>query len=128
MDIDELGSDCVSSHAPSRASSPGPSALPSTSQNQSPLVTSRLELLRRNPSMLARRDRDRDSVNPLMSRRTSSGSGLRRHRRTLAADRTEPEIEQDLAGTCFDPSGEFVYVAATRGVAEWKVRGAEQRW
>ena len=43
-----------------------------------------------------------------------------------AAD--EAEVDQDLAGTCFDPSGEYIYVGAVGGIAEWKVRGAEQRW
>ena len=38
------------------------------------------------------------------------------------------EEEQDLAGMCFDPTGAFVYVASGKGVAEWRVRGAEQRW
>ncbi|KAI0058752.1 hypothetical protein BV25DRAFT_1901973 [Artomyces pyxidatus] len=34
----------------------------------------------------------------------------------------------DLAGTCFDPEGGFVYVASTGGIVEWGVRGAEKRW
>jgi hypothetical protein len=34
----------------------------------------------------------------------------------------------DLAGTCFDPSGGFVYVGSTAGVVEYSVRGAEKRW
>lgn len=34
----------------------------------------------------------------------------------------------DLAGTCFDPRGEFVYVASTGGIVEWSVRGAEKKW
>jgi len=38
------------------------------------------------------------------------------------------DTDQDLAGLCFDPSGEFLYVAGVRGVAEWKINGAEQRW
>ena len=40
----------------------------------------------------------------------------------------EGEEEQDIAGMCFDPTGTFVYVASVKGVAEWRVRGAEQRW
>ncbi|KAG0692396.1 WD40-repeat-containing domain protein [Suillus ampliporus] len=34
----------------------------------------------------------------------------------------------DIAGTCFDPTGGFLYVATTDGVAEWVVRGSEKRW
>jgi hypothetical protein len=39
-----------------------------------------------------------------------------------------PDSEVDLAGTCFDPSGGYVYVASVNGVAEWSLRGAEKRW
>jgi len=41
---------------------------------------------------------------------------------------TTYEDDLDLAGLCFDPSGGFLYVASTDGVAEWSVRGAEKRW
>lgn len=34
----------------------------------------------------------------------------------------------DIAGTCFDPTGGFLYVATTGGVAEWTVRGSGKRW
>jgi len=34
----------------------------------------------------------------------------------------------DIAGTCFDPSGRFVYVGATESVVEWGIRGSEKRW
>jgi len=34
----------------------------------------------------------------------------------------------DLAGTCFDPSGRFVYVATTGGIVEWSVHAAEKMW
>ncbi|KAG6827267.1 hypothetical protein H0H92_012531 [Tricholoma furcatifolium] len=34
----------------------------------------------------------------------------------------------DIAGTCFDPSGRWVYVASKESVVEWGVRGAEKRW
>ncbi|KAJ7471420.1 hypothetical protein B0H11DRAFT_2237326 [Mycena galericulata] len=43
-------------------------------------------------------------------------------------DDPEVDVERNLAGACFDPSGAFVYVAAETGVAEWGVRGAEKRW
>lgn len=39
-----------------------------------------------------------------------------------------PEVERNLAGACFDPSGAYVYAASDGGVAEWGVRGAEKRW
>ncbi|KAA1477153.1 hypothetical protein DENSPDRAFT_844330 [Dentipellis sp. KUC8613] len=34
----------------------------------------------------------------------------------------------DLAGACFDPRGQYLYVASTGSVVEWSVRGAEKRW
>jgi len=34
----------------------------------------------------------------------------------------------DLAGTCFDPRGGWLYVASTAGIVEWGVRGGEKRW
>ncbi|EMD33862.1 hypothetical protein CERSUDRAFT_117388 [Gelatoporia subvermispora B] len=126
MDVDELESDCFSSHTPSRASSPAP--VPSTSNSvpvsaPTPASTSArgIDALRAaRPGLLARRE----SAGPYLSRRGSSGLS-RRHRRNTTA---EEEPDQDLAGMCFDPSGTCVYVASMRGVAEWKVRGAEQRW
>ena len=32
----------------------------------------------------------------------------------------------DIAGTCFDPSGRFVYVGATEAVAEWGISNVQQ--
>jgi hypothetical protein len=34
----------------------------------------------------------------------------------------------DLAGLCFDAKGTKMYVASTRAVAEWEVKGSEKRW
>ena len=122
MDVDELESDCVSSHAPSRSGSPTPA-----SQLSLPATGARpLELLRTRPTLLARRE----SSGPYSSRWGVSSSA-RRHRRGAGQardQRGEDEEEQDLAGMCFDPTGTFVYVASVKGVAEWRVRGAEQRW
>jgi len=39
---------------------------------------------------------------------------------------TPPHL--DLAGTCFDPRGAWLYVASTTGIVEWGVRGGEKRW
>lgn len=126
MDVDELESDCLSSYNPSRAGSPAPSSSqpPLPAGGPSSAGLSRLDPIRR-AGLLERRE----SSSPYVSRRSSS-QALRRHRRggSPADGPAEAEVEQDLAGTCFDPSGEYVYVAATRGIAEWKVRGAEQRW
>ena len=139
MDVDELESDCVSSHAPSRAGSPAPaSQMALQSSGARPL-----ELLRSRPTLLARRE----SSGPyaVASRwgvgsssvgaaavAASAAAARRHHRRGTGQGREmrgeEGEEEQDIAGMCFDPTGTFVYVASVKGVAEWRVRGAEQRW
>lgn len=119
MDVDELDPDCISSYNPSRAASPAPTG-PSSSSAPS---GSRFDAVR-HAGLLARRE----SSSPYNSLgRRGSSQALRRHQRRTGAD-AEVELDQDLAGTCFDPSGEYIYVGATGGVAEWKVRGAEQRW
>jgi len=121
MDVDELDPDCVSSYSPSRAASPTPSPGPSTSSAPPGSGISRFDPVRR-ASLLERRE----SASPYLARRGSS-QGQRRHQRR--GDATgDVEIDQDLAGTCFDPSGEYIYVGAVGGISEWKVRGAEQRW
>lgn len=41
----------------------------------------------------------------------------------------EPDLDDlDIAGTCFDPTGAYVYVATKHSVAEWSVRGADKQW
>jgi hypothetical protein len=92
MEVDELESDCISSHTPSRSSSPSPST-------HIPLQISP-------PPVLAA---------------PQYHHGVRRRKIIRKED-------LDLAGTCFDPSGGFIYVASVEGVSEWSVRGAEKRW
>jgi hypothetical protein len=131
MDVDELETDCISSHTPSRASSPAPDSNVRTSSSSQSLAqpaptqstsssVSRLDAVRR-ASLLERRE----SSSPYMAHRGSSQT-LRRNRRL--AESTDVDIDVDLAGTCFDPSGEYIYAASVRGISEWRVRGAEQTW
>jgi len=93
MEVDELESDCISSHTPSRSSSPSPSTHIPLQISPSPL---RVVAPRHHPG--------------------------RSRRKTIRKE------DLDLAGTCFDPSGAFIYVASVDGIAEWSVRGAEKRW
>ncbi|KAI0775130.1 WD40-repeat-containing domain protein [Trametes elegans] len=130
MDVDELENDCLSSHAPSRAGSPAPaSQLSLQSSGARPL-----ELLRSRPTLLARRESGGPYATGPRWGSASSASSSRRPRPSLgfSRERGQPEDsvgeEQDIAGMCFDPSGTFVYVASAKGIAEWRVRGAEQRW
>ncbi|KAI0833580.1 WD40-repeat-containing domain protein [Trametes gibbosa] len=125
MDVDELESDCLSSRAPSRSGSPAPSSqLALQSSGTRPL-----ELLRTRPTLLARRE----SSGPYAGAGTrwgSAASSSRPRRRHAGEWRGEDcaDDELDLAGVCFDPTGTFVYAASVKGVAEWRVRGAEQQW
>jgi hypothetical protein len=100
MEVDELESDCTTSHANSRSSS---------------------------PRMWQAR-----------SRRTSGAQGSREEHEAdekegdCGASRQEKELQYlndlDIAGVCFDPRGQSVYVASTRSIVEWKVRGAEMKF
>ena len=96
----EVETDCLTSRAPSRAASPPP--------------------------------RQRR----LASAHSGSGGSLETvgvGRETEAAEAavggtgTTP-AHLDLAGTCFDPRGAWLYVASTAGIVEWGVRGGEKRW
>lgn len=39
---------------------------------------------------------------------------------------TPQMVEQDIAGICFDPRGEYVYVATTNGIFEWKCKDTKK--
>lgn len=108
MDIDEPETDCIS-RAPSRSSSPPPSLRlplqPSPSPSRS--ITH------------SRYSNTRHSSRP--GRRTITRDGV-------TTEQVVPNSDLDIAGTCFDPSGGFIYVATTDSVSEWAVRGGEKRW
>lgn len=109
MDVDELEGDCIS-RGPSRSSSPPPSI--------------HLSLQPSPPS----------THTAVGARYSSSRPSSRPHRRTLTQDDTSfdqtlyQDTDYDIAGTCFDPSGGFIYVATTDNISEWAVRGADKRW
>ncbi|KAJ7614067.1 hypothetical protein FB45DRAFT_261277 [Roridomyces roridus] len=46
----------------------------------------------------------------------------------MCEEEEDLDVERNLAGACFDPTGSYVYVASDTGVAEWGVRGADKRW
>jgi len=52
----------------------------------------------------------------------------RRTPRRMHGEEGEVHEDVDIAGTCFDPTGGFLYVATTGGVAEWSVRDSGKRW
>ncbi|KAH7930207.1 hypothetical protein BV22DRAFT_1125157 [Leucogyrophana mollusca] len=96
MDVDELGSDCISSRAPSRSSSPPPSVhLP----------------LQPSPSR---------TLSPPRNARHNQQSSRPRRGTITSHDIPEHLLDHDLdlAGACFDPSGAFLYAASTEGVVD----------
>ncbi|KAK0229276.1 hypothetical protein EDD85DRAFT_974320 [Armillaria nabsnona] len=93
MEVDELESDCISSHTPSHSSSPSPSVHIS-----------------------------------VPSRYPSFSPQCGHNERSLGTPPQDEDNHLDIAGTCFDPSGAYIYVATMESVAEWSVNGAEKRW
>ncbi|KAH9945123.1 uncharacterized protein BXZ73DRAFT_86676 [Epithele typhae] len=119
MDIDELENDCISSRVPSRAGSPAPAGPPAS--GLASMGVRPLQLPAGRPGMMARRE----SAGPYAS---AARRGSARRLRRPGAWAGSGDDELDIAGMCFDPTGTFVYVGTVEGVAEWRVRGAEQRW
>ena len=108
MEVDE--SDCVSSHPPSRSSSPSPSVhIGVGTRSNSSMDTVRLNRRHWRPwseNVTAEEGDDKMDVEDAhMGRR-----------------------DLDIAGTCFDPFGARIYVATSKYVAEWRVNGAEKKW
>ena len=70
-------------------------------------------------------------MNPYRPTTPSSPSFHPYYRRTprrMHGEEGEVHEDVDIAGTCFDPTGGFLYVATTGGVAEWSVRDSGKRW
>jgi len=99
----EVETDCLTSRAPSRAASP-PLPLP---LRQRPLATTVVH------SGVAR------EMGEAEAEAEAEAEGA-------IVVGTPPHL--DLAGTCFDPRGSWLYVASTAGIVEWGVRGGEKRW
>ncbi len=98
MDDAEAETDCLTSRAPSRAPSPPPPH----------------GRLPRRPAAPYAPDHAGGGYP------TADGSG--------GALAIQTPAHLDLAGTCFDPRGAWLYVASTTGIVEWGVRGGEKRW
>ncbi|KAH7884335.1 hypothetical protein F5I97DRAFT_1441168 [Phlebopus sp. FC_14] len=112
MDIDEPEADCLS-RAPSRSSSPPPSVHLPIQSSPSPT---------RNTA-LGRYMNARQSSRPRRRTITRDDSAAEQHQQI-----TTDNYDIDIAGTCFDPHGGFIYVATTDSISEWAIRGAEKRW
>lgn len=132
MEIDELDTECLSSAAGSRAASPTSMATytPSHTFSSPSLVT---PTLTPGPPYVTRRPRGMRMVNPVSTssittlRVLANGSRLRRQE-TLTEESQKVEDTLDLAGVCFDPTGSHVYVGSSKGVVEYRLKGAEKTW
>jgi len=121
MEVDELDPepewDCVPSHVPSRSSSPSPSA--SAGAGNRWRMWPRLEAL--SGTRFGDQAGDEENVD---------GEGADEDEEDLGHSRVasghNPDL--DIAGTCFDPTGGYIYAATTEGVAEWNVKGSEKKW
>ena len=103
MDDAEAETDCLTSRAPSRAASPPPPM-----HGRQP---------QRRPATAYAPDHYATTTTTTTA---ADGGG--------ASPSIQTPAHLDLAGTCFDPSGAWLYVASATGVVEWRVRGGEKRW
>lgn len=124
MQVDELDAepelewDCVPSHVPSRSSSPSPSATSGTAAGNRWRAWPRLE------SASGARSQGGNDEN-LEDEGDAEDEDEDQDRCRIASG-YNPDL--DLAGTCFDPTGGYIYAATTEGVVEWNVRGSDKKW
>ncbi|EAU83170.2 hypothetical protein CC1G_07852 [Coprinopsis cinerea okayama7 len=146
-------SDCLSSRGPSRAPSPGPSSVPfsayqigwpltpreSPSRAGTPRSTTSLRssVAATTGHVSSRMDVDGDEDSDLEMNEVDEVEEEMRENEEIEDEggrncKDDIEIiyedDLDLAGICFDSTGGRMYVASTKSVAEWKVRGAEKGW
>ena len=133
MEVDELETECLSSAAGSRAGSP----TPMTSYNPSPHTFSSPSLttstLSSGPPYVSRRPRGTRTINPVPANssrnlRVLVNAGRARRQETLTEEPLKAEDTLNLAGVCFDPTGSHVYVGSSKGIVEYRVKGAEKTW
>ena len=132
MEVDELETECLSS-AGSRAGSPTPMTTysPSSHTFSSPSLTT--PTLSPGPPYVSRRPRGTRTINPVSANssrnlRVLVNAGRARRQETLTEETLRMEDNLDLAGVCFDPMGSHVYVGSSKGIVEYRVKGAEKTW
>lgn len=108
MDADDP--ECTPSHTPARSRSPSRAySNPGAYSNSNPVIVTW------QPPGSA-------PIHAYITPPTSESLRIRERERDVQSK------DVDLAGMCFDPSGGFVYVASTQGVAEWEIAGRGTRW
>ena len=132
MEVDELETECLSS-AGSRAGSPTPMTTygPSSHTFSSPSLTT--STVSSGPPYVARRPRGTRTINPLSANsittlRAVANATRARRQEMLTEESLKEEDTLDLAGVCFDPTGSHVYVGSSKGIVEYRIKGAEKTW
>jgi len=133
MEVDELETECLSSAAGSRAGSPTPMTTyisPSHTFSSPSLTTSTLSS---GPPYVARRPRGTRTINPVSANsvatlRVVANATRARRQEMLTEESLRAEDTLDLAGVCFDPTGSHVYVGSSKGIVEYRIKGAEKTW
>ena len=132
MEVDELDTECLSSAAGSRAASPTSMATytPSHTFSSPSLVTPTLSP---GPPYVSRRPRgirtvDPASTNSIPTLRVLANASRVRRQEVPAEESRGTEETLDLAGVCFDPTGSRVYVGSSKGIIEYRLKGAEKTW
>ena len=132
MEVDELDTECLSSAAGSRAASPTSMATytPSHTFSSPSLATPTLSS---GPPYVPRRPRGMRAVNPTSANPTTTlrviaNASRVRRQEALTEESQKAEDTLDLAGVCFDPTGSHVYVGSSKGIVEYRLKGAEKTW
>jgi len=132
MEVDELDTECLSSAAGSRAASPTSMATytPSHTFSSPSLATPTLSpgspYVGRHPRGV--RTVDPNPTNPITTLRVHANASRVRRQETLTEESQKAEDSLDLAGVCFDPMGSHVYVGSSKGIVEYRLKGAEKTW
>ena len=132
MEVDELDTECLSSAGGSRAASPTSMATytPSHTFSSPSLATPTLSA---GPPYVSRRPRGMRTVNPVSANsvttlRTLPNTGRIRRQEIQTEESQKAEDALDLAGVCYDPTGSHVYVGSSKGIVEYRIKGAEKTW
>ena len=132
MEVDELDTECLSSAAGSRAASPtSMNTYTSSHTFSSPSLAT--PTLSSGPPYVTRRPRGIRTVNPVSASsmttlRVLANAGRVRRQETLSEESQKAEDALDLAGVSFDPTGSHVYVGSSKGIVEYRIKGAEKTW
>jgi hypothetical protein len=124
-DEDEVDPNTGSSHADYAYQPPTPRSADRSVRQDDDMEVDELEsdcVSSRSPSPIPAQAQDRTP--PGLSASSQRRSREKKPRATEIGYRDD----LDIAGTCFDPTGRYIYVASKESVVEWSLRDADKRW